>query len=234
MAVDDARRRLLHLAEAHRGEGDGGYALARDLLAALREGGEADRRDARAQLLAWVDGQDARMWGVALEALVQDGAAETGAALEALLRAGGRDAEWREQVILSLLRMRYAPALDLYVEAVEVGVREGRPFVLRLLQHLYALNAERALSLSARFFAGHLPAEEEELAGFVQGQLSALAELDESLVPLLVRRTAAADPAAGSALVRRMSGFLEMPWLRDRLGAPRAARIKESLAAALA
>lgn len=228
--VDDVGRLLAEREKAHQGDRDGGYALVRDLLEVLGGVDEPGRRSARARLLAWVDARDPRMWGVALETLVQEGSADTPPALEARLRSGEHDGEWREQVLLALLRLRYAPARDLYAAHVEAGMREGRPFVLRLLQHLYALDRERALALSARYFGEHLPGQEDELKGFAQGQLTALAELDESLVPELVRRTSAVRPLAGRRLARLFAGNLEMPWLRERIGADRAARLAEGIA----
>lgn len=221
---------LLELEDAHRGDKDGGYALVADLFRLLSGQDEPGRRAVREQLLERVDCRDERLWGVALEALVEEGAGETASALEGMLRSGTHDGEWREHVIAALMRMRYAPALDLYVEHIEAGVRDGSPAALSLLRHLYAFDRERALALSAGYLAEHLPEEADDLGGLVQGQLVALAELDASLAPELVRRTSAIRPDAGRALARLMSGFLDMPWLRERLGVATATALQEDLA----
>lgn len=230
MADEELRRRLLDLKEAHRADKDGGDAMARDVFRMLREPGEPRRREVRAVLLEAVDRKEERLWGAALDALIREGADGTATALEQQLRSGVHDGQWREQVLLALLRARYAPALDLYLAHIEAGVRNGRHFVLRLLQHLYALDRERALAFSARYFGEHLPAETEVLAGFAQGQLVALAQLDASLVSELVRRTAAISPGAGHELARLMSEDLDLSWVQERLGTASAARLKESLA----
>jgi hypothetical protein len=180
-----------------------------------------------------VDARDERLWGVALEALVEEGADETAVALEGMLRSGEHDGEWREEVIAALMRMRYAPALDLYVQHVEAGVRNGSPAALSLLKHLYAFDRERALALSAGYMGEHLPEEADELGGLVQGQLVGLAQMDESLVPELVRRVAAVRLDAGRAVARMMAEFLDMPWLRERLGEAAAGRLEESVSASV-
>jgi hypothetical protein len=228
---DSLRSYLLELKDGHRGERDGD-ALLRDVVRLLASQDEPGRRTVREQLLELVDGQDARLWGVALGSLVQEGAAETAPALEGMLRSGAHGRQWREQVVLALMRMRYAPALDVYVEHVEAGVREESPAALSLLQHLYALDRERALTLSAGYLGAHLPNEADELAGLAQGQLLSLADLDESLVSELVRRTASVNPRGGRELARMMREFLEMRFFQERLGEATATRLKERVASA--
>jgi hypothetical protein len=229
MNRDAIEEKLQEIDRFYRGENETADQQIREMRRMLEVPDGVLRRNVREYFLDLVN-LEGGPWGLALEALLADGHPDSMAGLEALARKGRRNREWQSYVLGALARGRYQPAMDLYVASAEAAVQHNDAWGLGLLQHLYALDQERALELSSRYFANQLPRHMDDIRGMVQMQLMATAERGEALVAELVRRTSSKSPGAGASLTELFLEELEMDWMKRLLGVEKINRISECLA----
>ena len=225
MSQESIARTLEALLELHRRDQDGGDRLVRAVVhhaggLASPERGELDRH-----LLALVDAEDPRVWRIALEAIVRMGTATTAGSLVSLLAHGERSAEWSDAVVLALLRLGSADAVERTRAWVREELRLLHPGALPMLAWLYRVDREEALAMGARFYAdvlgGAEPVAERllgALRGQLPGQLEGLLAHSTSTALDLVDRVAALSPPAGRALAALMVGYLSETEAAARLG----------------
>src|SRR5438105_4416781 len=142
---------LRQLEQHHLDDRDGGYSLARDILSLWERLDVGDGSILQKRLLQMVANKEPSLWGVALEVLVSKALGGTPQELEKLLRQATGDQEWREQIILALLRLRYNKALDIYIPYIQSSIDQGRP-VCALLAYLYGVDSNSCIRLSSEFF----------------------------------------------------------------------------------
>ena len=215
----------------HSFDRDGGYGLVEAILRFMNQLQEGDQRTLRDYLLERVNEEDPRLWGIALEVLVQEGSYEASDKLEAILSSNNRPQEWIDQVIFGLLRMGHDGAvLDIYVQHIQSKLDHDEP-VCAELAHLHKVNPSLSLKLSAQFFAKQLSSSngvttaENCIPVFVYNY----PEQDEDALSKLVKETSVLNQEAGQHLSRIIIDYLSKPWVIKDLGQKKISVIKRTL-----
>ncbi len=227
MTKNEIASLVTQLREDHKHDKDGGYGLVFVILRLNDEMGASDRATLHEYLLERIDEETPDLWGVALEVLVQAGSLETAANLERILKAGDRNREWIDQVILYLLRMGYDRPLNLYLSNIQSNLDSNRP-VCASLAHLYKVAPELSIQLSAQFFARHFSGESVPV--MVQNCIAvfvyAYPEKNENALLELVEETSAINLKAGRKLKSEITDYLSKPWVSRDLGQERTNRLR--------
>ncbi len=217
------------LGQAHTYDGDGGYALVDGILQFAHQ--IDDRRKLREYLIHLVAEEQAGLWGVALEALVQESSPETPAALEELLRSGRGTQLWNYQLTSALLRLGYDKAIDVYVPYIQYTLDQDRP-VCPLLVQLFGVAPDISIAMSAQFFAKHLLSEKRvsEAVSCVPTLIYHYTKKDEEGLLQLVEQTSSLSNEAGEKLKHLISSHLSKPWAASELGQERLAKLRRAFA----
>jgi hypothetical protein len=233
MDQDEALELIRSLNDEHRNDRDGGYALVHAIK--LVHGQiEPDARVSFASALAdLVRAQDQQLWGVALEALVQVGANQELAALGEELAGRSHDGQWKDHVVLGLLRLEQRPFRERILEHVHASLGTPRRLTVPIVAALCRIDRDASLELSAEYFAdAHRRGLSFEAEAFAPAFVRHFLAVDDQLLASLVHRVTAALPEAGLWLARCFVGYLSKPWMREELGNERSASLGAAITAA--
>jgi len=204
-------------AEEHKSDKDGGYdliAVLSQIYANLRE---TEQRQLREYLLEEIERKAPELWGVALEVLIRHGDDEIACKLEELARQA-QDQEFKEQLILALLRMGYK-ASDIYIPHIQSLMAHNRP-VCAELAHLYRVSPQQSLEMAADFFARELSSEDgvRRAENCIPVFVYNYPDEDERSLASLVDATRKLAPEAATELRRLIIDSLNKPWVGEFLG----------------
>jgi hypothetical protein len=230
MGKTEAREWVRRIEDGHRGDRDGGYALVRAICQARAEL-EPGPASVVSEVLADVVRQKEGLWGVALDALVDCGAASEVASLaDAMPR---HDDEWRDNVVLAFLRLGQAQLRDRILEHLQAALPHPRTVTVPTLAALCKIDREACIELGARFFEkAHADGRCTDVEGYIPTFVQYFVEVDDQLLSELVRRMARLRPAAGHWLALCFDAHFAKPWIPRELGAERAARLRNEVLAA--
>ena len=230
MTTNDVLEGLRALDEIHREDGDGGYALLAEVVKYARALSKEDRIKLSRELLHLVVSQDRTMWGVALEALVQEWNGEITSKLAGLLNNGQHSDEWDAHVLMALLRLQYQPIglrANVHISR-RVSARDLT--VLPLLAALSNVDAQRCLDLSTPFLIDVISAGQiDRLMGYISSVVSHFLDVNPHLPALLTERIAECDADIGFRIAELMCEYLERPYVATRLGQSQADLLKKEI-----
>ena len=230
----EASEKLHELDLRHRDDGDGGYNLVEEVLAYARALSVADRDALKRVLIHLVDCQDATMWGVALEALVQGWGPDAAGPLASLFDHEPRAAEWEGHLLLALLRLRYRGIADKAVAHIARRVSAGDRSVLPLLSALCKVDADAFQRIAVPFLINIIKnGEINKLEGYVPALVNHLVDADRNLLVSLIRAIGEKDGAVASQLRDRISAYLDRPYVFASLGDAEVRSLNQSVRAAL-
>ena len=194
---------------------DGGCAEIR----AIREW--ASRLDSASREILWdilfesVANQHPKMWGVAVEVLVEERPDWIAEKLDTLLTDKNSSEQLRDEIVFSLLRLGYRKGAAKYICYVKEALfQNGRENVLRLLAASCRVNAGECLELSSQYFGLVLRREgsEDEYAGIILAFIKHFLDVDEHLLGELVKRTKVINANAGIRLAGMIRDYFTKPW----------------------
>ncbi|MFN3712213.1 MAG: hypothetical protein ACK4SX_00995 [Alcanivoracaceae bacterium] len=195
----------------HATDGDGGYALVRAVLTLSDSLDDESRRCLWDVLTDLVMRRDKTLWGVALEVMIQKN--QGGERLLIALSSGVEDAEWRDQIVLGLLRLAWQPATTYCAKYIGRALSNGRRTVLPLLAALSRVNIKMCVDMASSYFAGALIQEggSEVHRGYIPAFVRNFLEVDKSIFRDLIERTSRQNAVAGEKLRTLFDGCLSLP-----------------------
>jgi len=230
MTKNEIKLLIKQLDREHSYDRDGGYGLVAEILKLRNHLDGTDQKKLRELLLELVAKQDRTLWGVALEVLLQEGSPETLIELESLIRSGKRIWEWKNQIILGLLRVGYDKALDIYLAHIQSGIYHNRP-VGMLLAHLYNIDPDLSIKMSSQFFGKHLSSEDGAsiVKGYIPAFVQNLTRKDEEPLLRLTAQTALISQQSGEKLRNLLLDYLSKPWVAREQGKEKVNRLRRVL-----
>ena len=200
---------LREIEQAHSADKDSGDALVADLCQYRRQLPNKAQEEWDAELLRWVRDEAARYWSVALDALHREGGRAVNEELAAMLRNSERDGEWREGVVLALIRRGYR-SLDLNAE-VERAARVMSPMGLSNLAKILSREPE-LVSVAVDCIVGALAAGDRNyLESRVPALVLSVVDSDPKVLVHLVRRVRLRERGAGEDFLWMVVRCLEEP-----------------------
>src|SRR2546430_2285362 len=109
MQRDEILRVLKRMDAEHHADGDGGYAFVDSLRAwsqTLDAGGRNTLWDV---LIGLIEQPHPTLWGIAVEVLVEEHPEGVENKISSLLKMPNQHNEWRDQLVLALLRLGHKP-----------------------------------------------------------------------------------------------------------------------------
>jgi|GEM_PF-2360145 hypothetical protein len=233
-AKTDTLAKLRQIAFAHGTDCDGGYALVRGIRDWAATLDQVSKELLWIVLVDLVIQQDAALWGVALEVLVQENPRQAAEKLSCLLELRGRREEWTDQVVLALLRLRYRPAAARCIDHIQSALLVKRRSILPLLAALCQVDRETCINLASLYFAQTLVSDRdsEEHRGYIPSFVRNFLEVDDGLLYALVERTKKIDTSSATRLVRMIESYLEQPFFIREIGEAAVARLRDKILAA--
>lgn len=150
MSRNEIMTQVREIERRHAGALDGGHTLVQELLQYLGRHALEERQEIRQVLLGLVAKQEPTLWGVALEALVQESAPGTKLQLTKLLGLRAGSSQWSDAIVLALIRMGYSADLDFYRSYIRDALEKQRPGATTLLAKFARLDPEFVISAAAR------------------------------------------------------------------------------------
>ncbi|HEX2780612.1 MAG TPA: hypothetical protein VHM30_14000 [Gemmatimonadaceae bacterium] len=226
MSAQSVAQTLEALLDLHRRDQDGGDRLVRAVIRHARGLPPADRDALVQHLFGLVDSEDARVWRIALEALVRMGAPTTARALIGMLTDRERSSEWSDAIVVALLRLGSPDAVVTCRTWVQEELRLHHLGALPMLAWLYRADRDDALPIAARFYAEVLgidatiePELLAELRRQLPLQLEGLLASGTATALDLVDRVAELDATASRTLAALVAAYLTAADAPLRLGA---------------
>lgn len=223
--------RLRQLDIDHRDDGDGGYGLVRAIRNFAQSLDMENRESFWDILFTLVEQQDATLWGVALEVLVQENLPEEGGRLSSLLGDDNRTDEWKDQIVLAVLRLSHLPSAPMCVSHIRGALQKGRRTALPILAALCHVDAEACITLAAEYFGRVADSDDffEKHQGYIPAFVRNFLEVDERLFRRLLERINAINPAAGEQLVQMLEKCLARPFFIQEIGRKKIVTLRESI-----
>jgi hypothetical protein len=230
MNREEIRALVRQLSQKHKDDGDGGYALVA-VLKQAREGLDPQSQGEFVQLLAeFVRMQDPELWAVALEALVQLGQSEHVSLLATELLESVPDEGRKDYVVLGLLRLSSGNIVEPVLQHIREALRKPRSLTMSMTAALCKVDRELGLDLAADFFVANSGnAAGSDIPGQVAALVRNLVQIQEQLVPELVRRVIVRNPDAGRWLATCIRSYLSQPWMVEDLGGARCRRLSDRI-----
>lgn len=222
---------LRQLDAAHRNDSDGGYELVRMIRDLAQSYGKENRDTLWSVLLELVIQQDQTLWGVALETLVQENPDQVAARLSCLLNVNGRNDEWKDQIILALLRLAHQPAASEYVNYIRAALKKGRRAVLPLLAALCRVDTEICIELSSEYFSHTFNSDDlvKKNLGYIPAFVRYFLELDARLLHRLVVQTKALNSDSGRRLAIILDDCLARPVFAREFGQTKVTDLRQEI-----
>lgn len=233
MHKSEILQQLRKLDTAHRDDGDGGYALVRAIKDWATLLDPIGQENLWSVLIELVTQQDSTLWGVALEVLVQEHPSEAAAKLSYLVELSDREEEWKDQIVLALLRLGYRPSAAYCVSYIRTALADDRRVVLPLLAALCRVDIEACLSLSASYLGRVFKSDElaEKHRGYIPAFVRNFLEVDERLLRQLIERTKMADPHSASKLTAMIDDCLARPVFTREIGEAKVTVLRQAILA---
>lgn len=213
MNKEEMVRQLRKLDLEHAEDGDGGYALVRALLAFSVSLDDENRQCLWDVLMDLVVQRDRTLWGVALEVLIQKN--QGGERLFIVLSsdAEDEDVEWKDQIVLGLLRLAWQPAVADCAKYIGRALSSGRRTALPLLAALSRVNADICVGMASSYFASALMRESgsEVYRGYIPAFVRNFLEVDKEIFRNLIEKTSKQNAVAGERLRRLFDSCLSLP-----------------------
>lgn len=224
---------LRQLDISHRTDGDGGYEFVSSIRDYAKSIDNEDREILWDVLFRFVEKQDSTLWGVALEALVQENPPRIASRLNSLIDSTERVDEWKDQIALAVLRLSYKPAARKCLNYVRFALQKQHRAALPVLAALCHVDAEACIALAADYFgrAGKFNDFTERHQGYIPAFVRNLIEVDDRLLRTLVERTTSINSSAGKKLVEMLKIYLEKPFLVKDVGWKKIAALRDSISA---
>ena len=231
--MEDLAELVRQIQVEHRHDKDLGYGAIRAIQSLWRSLEPGRQLALKGVLVGFVLCRERPIWPLALEALVQEHAREVARELLNGVRAGHHDPEWRDDVVLAVLRLEYAEEVEYCRRYVEQRLVECRPPALALMAALVRVSPDVGIDVASRYLAEakrrHLEARVEPWAAtIVRHYLAA----DERLLGQLVHAIHQSDPEAAGWLAQVLEDYLAKPWMVRRLGAERVVALRSEITAA--
>ena len=231
--MDDLLEHVRWIVVEHRHDRDGGYDTIRAIQFFWHTLEPCRQLALKGVLLGWVVRRERNVWSLALEVLVQEHARDVAPELLSGVRAGHHDPEWRDDVVLAVLRLEYAEEVEYCRRYVEQRLVECRPPALALMAALVRVSPDVGIDVASRYLAEakrrHLEARVEPWAAtIVRHYLAA----DERLLGQLVHAIHQSDPEAAGWLAQVLEDHLAKPWMVRELGAERVVALRSEITAA--
>ena len=217
---DGIAYKIRQLEREHRYDRDGGYKLVREILNYWKSLCSKDRKKLRKFLLNLVANKDDRLWGVALESLIQEADPETPHELEKILVFDKNSSEWNDQIILGLIRLGYEKAINMYTAYIESELSRNRDAVLPLLAALVKIDPSVTIKLASEHFGVYLQTDNgmSKIAGYIPAFIWNFIEKDKSLLVNLVEQTLLINKQSGEKLIVMITDYLSKPWVVRNFG----------------
>jgi hypothetical protein len=222
-------KRVREIERHHKDDRDGGYDLISELVR-LKEGldgaQKADLLDVFIDLATELNG---RIWGVSLAVIATEQSQELSEKLQEIFAKGPRDPRWRDQVILTLIKVGSPSALPLIVSYIEESMIENRFSAGMLIANLGQLSIEESVRLGALFFSRFMGRSASRVDGFLPAFIRIYANCKEGSLSALVARTSAINPPAGHQLRAKLEQTLGKPWLASEFGLQKIAALQQEV-----
>jgi hypothetical protein len=228
MTRTEAQERLLRINQEHEADRDGGYALVGAIRRAQGELASEDRLALAEALGDLVRGEHPQLWGVALEVLVQSGDHEEVVALGREIASSSRDPEWKDNVVLGLLRLGEGQFLEPILAHVRASLQNERKLTVPTLAALCRIDRETCLDLAVGFFAD-AHATGRNVDGFVPAFVRNFIAVDDAMLGELVRRLRTRLIDAAESLAGQFDAYISKPWMVKELGSSRVENLRASL-----
>lgn len=232
MVREEIRALVRQLSQEHKNDSDGGYALVAELKQA-RSQLDTEGQSEFVQLLAeFVQSQDPELWAVALETLVQLGQSEHVAKLAAELLESVPDEGRKDYVVLGLLRLSLGKVVEPVVQHIRDSLSKPRPLTMSMTAALCKVEPEVGIDLAVSYFlTNHGGSAGPDVPGQIAALVRNLVEIQEQLLPELVRRVIVRKPDAGRWLATSIREYLAQPWMVEDLGGARCRRLSDKIGA---
>jgi hypothetical protein len=160
-----------------------GYAFVRAIQAYRQSLTHAEQECLRDVLFESLTHEDPQLWGVALESVIREAAPDTPDRLMHVFAGSEHSVEWKDQVILGLLRLAYKEALLLSLAHITAGLEQNRLAVLPLLAALCKVDANHAVRIAAQYLGTHLGSEAQavEIRGYIPAFVRYSVQTDRDL-----------------------------------------------------
>ena len=215
----------------HRNDGDGGYELVHKIRELVSSFDEESKGIFWNVLLELVEHQDKTMWGVALETLVQENPDQVAEKLSHIFNASHNDNEWKDQLVLAMLRLAYQPAAPKCVEYISASLQNGRRAVLPLLAALCRVDTGNCIKISSEYFSRILQSIDliEKHEGYIPAFVRYFLKVDEHLLCQLVEQTKKLKSTSGKQLAVMFYKCLARPSFVREIGKSKVDSLREEL-----
>lgn len=220
MTKSDIIQQLRCWDNAHRFDKDGGYGLVRVIRRWASELDVKNHDTLVGALLELIFNQDETLWGVALEVLVEEDSQQVGDKLANMLEQSNLGGEWKDHIVLALLRVKHYPSITNCIKHIEMSLDNDRRLILPVLAALSHLSTETCLMLAARYFGRVLKCAPsvDRHRGYIPAFIRHFVEVDEKLVDELISRTRLIDHTAANSLVAMIDDYLARGVLQREVG----------------
>lgn len=224
---------LRQLDTAHRNDGDGGYEIVRMIRDLARSIDKESCDILWSALLELVAQRDEKLWGVALETLVQEHPDQVATKLSYLLNINDHSDEWKDQIVLALLRLAHQPAAPECVDYIRTALKKGRRAVLPLLAALCRVDIEICIELSSEYFSHTFKSDDlvEKNRGYIPAFVRYFLEVDAHLLHRLVVQTKALNSNSGRRLAMILDNCLDRPAFAREFGQIKITALRQEIIA---
>jgi hypothetical protein len=216
----------------HKPDYDGGYSLVSEIRSYSLGLNEEERKILKEVLLDFVRNREINMWGVSLEALIQEWGKDVSQELLNLLEENREfDDEWTHHIIFSLLRLGETSAKETYIKYITKHLERNDYTVLPLLAALVRVDSNLSVDIAARFFA-QLTEKDfiKGISGYIPAFVHNFIEIDANLLFRLVESTKVISKKSGGLLVKLLIEYLERPYVKKKIGYDEVERLINRLA----
>ena len=232
MKTADIIKALYEIQMSHRDDGDGGYSLVASIRQWILTQSSAKKTDIYMALISLVQNVDP-LWGVALEVLSQERSQHAAEWLIKIVPRNKNSQEWNDNVVLTLIRMRYQEGADFFTryisEALASQVGDKRTLAVMMLASFCHISKDRCVDLAALYYGMHLTSPESASGhSWTTPAFTAhFAEIDDQLFGDVIRRTRNVNVEAAVWLKTLFNEHLDKPFVLRKLGAARVAHIHD-------
>ena len=231
--MDDLLEHVRWIVVEHRHDRDGGYDTIRAIQFFWHTLEPCRQLALKGVLLGGVVRRERNVWSLALEVLVQEHARDVAPELLSGVKAGHHDPEWRDDVVLAVLRLGYAGEVEYCRQYVEKRLVARPPGEVSLVAALVRISPGVGIDVASRYLAEakhrHLKAGIEPWAAiFVRHYLA----VDERHLAELIHAMHRNDPEAAGWFAEALERYLAKPWMVRRLGSERVFALRSEITAA--
>lgn len=220
MGKSEIIEKLRQLNLIHSQDYDGGYNLVSEIRFYSQSLNEEEKHKLKEVLLDFVKNQEKGIWGVSLEALVQEWGKDVRRELLNLLKENkGSDDEWTHHLVFSLLRIGEASGKETYVEYITKRLERNDYTVLPLLAALAKVDSNLSVEIAASLFA-QLAKKDllTKIAGYIPAFVLNFIEIDTNLLVKLAESTKSINKKSGRLIVDSFIEYLERPFVKKEIG----------------